>query len=309
MKRVIITGATSMIGLALIDECIQNNVPVIAVVRPNSDNLEKIPITKLVQIVECNISSYNSLSDHVSFGPGVFYHFAWIRSGKNRDDDIIMQSNNIGYTLDALNCAKSIGCDLFIGAGSQAEYGQAEGSVYGPETVERPDSPYGICKYTAGKLAMLHSRKIGIDCIWTRVFSVYGLNDHRDTMISYSLERIKNSLPTFFSEGTQMWDYLYARDAGRAFFMIGINGKSDTVYCIASGKSAPLKDFIEIIRDVTNPTNEMKFIREEGKKTRWLCADINNLSADTGFNAIYTFRYGIEEIWRQINPRCDCIPN
>ncbi len=33
MKRVIVTGATSMIGAALVKECVKNNVDVVVVVR------------------------------------------------------------------------------------------------------------------------------------------------------------------------------------------------------------------------------------------------------------------------------------
>ena len=34
-----------------------------------------------------------------------------------------IQNKNVEYTLDAVYLAKRFGCDTFIGAGSQAEYG------------------------------------------------------------------------------------------------------------------------------------------------------------------------------------------
>ena len=43
MKRVVVTGATSMIGVALIKECIKNGVEVLAIVRRQSVNLNRLP--------------------------------------------------------------------------------------------------------------------------------------------------------------------------------------------------------------------------------------------------------------------------
>lgn len=45
-----------------------------------------------------------------------------------------------------------------------------------------------------------------------------------------------------FTKGGQIWDYLYAKDAGGILFSLGgdksINGK---IYCLGSGVAKPLK--------------------------------------------------------------------
>ena len=40
-----------------------------------------------------------------------------------------LQLQNIQYTLDAVRLAKRLGCKVFVGAGSQAEYGRYEGKL------------------------------------------------------------------------------------------------------------------------------------------------------------------------------------
>ena len=43
MKRIIVTGATSMIGTALIEECIRHDIEVYAVVRAGSSKTKRLP--------------------------------------------------------------------------------------------------------------------------------------------------------------------------------------------------------------------------------------------------------------------------
>ena len=43
MQRIIVTGATSMIGVALIEECIKHGTEVYAVVREGSEKRSRLP--------------------------------------------------------------------------------------------------------------------------------------------------------------------------------------------------------------------------------------------------------------------------
>ena len=51
-----ITGATSMLGVATIKQCIQKNISVLAFVRKNSANIKRLPESSLVKLVECDLS-------------------------------------------------------------------------------------------------------------------------------------------------------------------------------------------------------------------------------------------------------------
>ena len=61
MKNVIVTGATSFIGVHIIKEYLKNNCPVIAVVRPNSKNLDRLPKNNLLTIVEIYIEKIETM--------------------------------------------------------------------------------------------------------------------------------------------------------------------------------------------------------------------------------------------------------
>lgn len=50
----------------------------------------------------------------------------------------------------------------------------------------------------------------------------------------------------------QRWDYLYSKDAGRAYYLIGEKGRNGAVYCVGSGQARPLKEYIEEMARLTN---------------------------------------------------------
>jgi len=180
-----VTGATGMIGTALIEKCLNKGIKVTAVVRPQSQNIGRLSLkSEFLNIVECDISEYKKLPGLITKEADTFYHFAWSFSGRDRNESIKQQYENIGYTLDAIDVAKELGCRKFIGAGSQAEYGYLGTTLINEETPANPDTPYGIAKYSAGLFSMIKCKKMFIDCIWGRVFSVYGRYDSPDSLIS-----------------------------------------------------------------------------------------------------------------------------
>ena len=144
MKKVIVTGATSMLGIALIEECIKNNVEVWAMVRNDSSRLSRLPDSNLIHIVNGNLNEISDL-ELPDADYDCLYHFAWAYTAKATRDNPALQLLNIQYTLEAVRLAVKAGCKKFIGAGSQAEYGICD-EVIIVQTKVQPESAYGICK-------------------------------------------------------------------------------------------------------------------------------------------------------------------
>lgn len=297
MDRVVVTGATSMIGYAVVEELVKNSVKVYAVVRPNSDNIGRLDIFRNITIVECALNEISTLKDKINEQCDVFYHFAWGHTGAKRNDNLKYQTENINFTIDAVDSAKALGCKKFIGAGSQAEYGVVNKTSIDENTPVNPCTPYGICKYTACKLAFEQCKRLDIDCVWTRIFSVYGTYNKKSAMISSCIEKMLKKEETFFTKGEQMWDYMYSKDIGKAFYMLGENGIAGNVYNIGSGKARPLYEYINIINEYTQNTAKVNLgaVPYPENAVMNLCADISKLTAHTGFKPVYTFEQGIKE--------------
>ena len=298
MERVIVTGATSMIGEALIEECLKHGISVCAVIRKDTARKDRLPEDPHLELVECRPEKVNGTFD-------TFYHIAWGYTGAARNKSVRLQSKNIDYTLEAVEAAAKLGCRRFIGAGSQAEYGPLDLEKIGPDAPEHPTTAYGTSKLAAGKLSKLLCKELGMEWIWPRIFSVYGIYDKESTMVMTALRQFLAGEETAFTPGEQEWDYLYSRDAGNAFYLIGEKGKDGSIYCVGSGKAKPLREYIYQIRDAAAP-DATPGIGKKAYGTQpvmHLCADISSLKNDTGFEPAYEFSSGIREMIRWMKER------
>ena len=293
MKRAVVTGASGMIGSALIRRLVQEKVEVAAVVRPGSKKLGQIPQSPLVAVLECPLDRLDNLPDLAKGDFDGFYHFAWDGTFGEGRNDAYLQNNNVRWTLDAVHAAYRMGCAVFVGAGSQAEYGRVEGKL-SPGLPVSPETGYGIAKYTAGKLSAIYAAQLGISHVWARILIVYGPGDNAFTMVSSTIQKLLQKEKPSLTKGEQLWDYLYCDDAAEAFYRMGRRGQSG-VYCVGSGVARPLREYMEQLRDAVDPALPLGIgERPYGEnQVMCLCADIDALTADTGFVPKVPFSEGI----------------
>lgn len=285
-----------MIGAALIKECIKKGIEVYAVIRASSGKKMRLPESEKLHMVDCPLEELEALPQKITEKCDTFYHIAWGNTGENRNSSTELQSRNIAYTLAAVKTAYALGCRRFIGAGSQAEYGPMDVDKISPDSPVNPTTPYGAAKLASGQLARMLCKELGMECIWPRIFSVYGIYEKETTMVASGLRKMLAGEKTSFTPALQRWDYLFSADAGRAYYLIGEKGKDGAVYCVGSGKAALLKDYIEIMAELTGAEETGIGARPyPAGAVMNLCADISSLTADTGFVPEYTFREGIRE--------------
>ncbi len=295
MKKIIITGPTCAIGHALIDECIKNNVEIYAITHPNSNRIDNIIKHDLVHIIKVDIDNFVKAKENIITDCDVFYHFAW--EGTTMRNDMKIQVRNIKNTLDALDLAHLCGCKIFVGAGSQAEYGRVEGLINNSTPVN-PENGYGVAKLCACQMSKIKAEIYGIKHIWARIASVYGPYENDNTMITSAITAFLNGREAKFTKAEQIWDYLYVKDAGKIFFLLGskeeLEGK---IYLVGRGKSYPLKYYIEVIKDNIDPKIMLKFgeIPYANKQVMSLSIDNHDIVTNLGYEYKYDFNVGIKE--------------
>jgi nucleoside-diphosphate-sugar epimerase len=297
MKRAIITGATGVIGTALIDKLISEEVEVLVFCRKDSKRNNVIPNHPLVQKQYCSLNELATVENNTGKSFDVFYHFAWAGTTGSAREDMYLQNQNVIYSLDAVGAASRFGCKTFIGAGSQAEYGRAEGSLKAT-TPTFPETGYGIGKLCAGLMSAKRAKQLGMNHIWVRVLSIYGPNDGPQSMVMSTISKLKKGIVPEFTKGEQLWDYLYSEDAANAFYLLGKSDITQKIYVLGSGRVRPLVDYIKDIRDIVSPSSELMLgaIKYSPNQVMYLRADTDDLVKDIGFEAIVPFETGIKNI-------------
>ncbi len=304
MKRVIITGATGAIGMALIENLISDGIEVLVFCRHDSKRKERIPRHSLVSVNDCSLEQLATVENETGKRYDVFYHFAWDGTTGNARNDMYLQNLNVKYSLDAVTVASRFGCHTFIGAGSQAEYGRVEGKITSDLPVH-PENGYGMGKLAAGMMTRVYAHQLGMKHIWTRILSVYGPYDSEKTMVMYTINKLKEGEVPQFTKAEQIWDYLYSDDAAAAFRLLGEKGIDGKTYVIGHGDARPLAEFIKDIRDVTDPNAKINLgaLPYSEKQVMHLQADINELKKDLGWTPKVSFRDGINRILHMGNKR------
>jgi len=295
LHTIAITGATSAIGINLIRECIAQGREALAVVNPDSHRLGWIPEDPHVRIVPCGLERMASFEPQ-GMKADVLIHLAWAHTKSLERNDPHTQEENIRFSLDAVELADKLGCRVFLGAGSQAEYGKKQEKIR-ETTVCEPDTPYGIAKYSAEMMTRCLCRLKQIRHVWPRIFSSYGPGSETQTVLSYEIKELLCQRKPELSDGEQLWDFLYLEDAARALLALADFGKDGQAYNVASGKSRKLKEFMKETRDAVDPALPIGLgaIPRAGNTAFYLDADISKIKADTGWRPEVGFEEGIRK--------------
>ena len=240
--RVLLTGATGVIGLALIEELSARSCDVLVLASPGSPRNNSLArmTSPAVRWQECGLSEYESFTCSERFDAMI--HMAWTGGMDRWNIDLNLHSAR--QCAMAVRLAARLGCHTFIGTGSQAECGQ-QTSPLTADTRCAPNTPFGAAKNLARDLARIEaSRMQGMRFIWARILSIYGPRDRETAMVTTTLRKlIRGEMPEF-SSGEQIWDFLYADDAARALADMLERGHDGQIYVVGSGNARPLRDYL-----------------------------------------------------------------
>jgi len=295
MKTAILTGSTGFLGHWLLKELIENNVFVYALCRKNSSRISRLYGYKNIKIIEINMEDISKLSDHIDYADN-FYHLAW----EGDRDDFLSQTKNIESSILAMQSAKKIGVKHFTMTGSHVEYGICNDRVDENHSTN-PNTAYGVCKLSAYFILKVLSERLTLPFSWLRVFSIYGNDDSQNKLlISYIVSCFKNNKEPELTTCEQLWDFLYAKDAANALYLIGAQEK-EGVYNLGFGESRKLKDFIIEARDILKPDIRLNFGSNENYVKFDLNVNVDKIKKEIGWYPKTSFKEGISKFKREIN--------
>lgn len=298
LNTAVLTGPTGMLGKYLTRKLVAEQVTTYVVCHPGSQRIAEIIDSPYVHKVECDMSELAHLPELIDTEIDAFFHFAWMGTSDAQNRmNMPLQALNLTYTVDAVLAAQKLGAKVFIGAGSQAEYGRVEGVIH-PDTLAQPISGYGMAKLCAGQMTRTMCQEYGIRHIWPRIVSTYGIGDAACTLVSTVTDTLLRGERPQLTAGEQIWDYLYAGDAADAFYRMALCGQDGAVYVLGSGRTRPLREFMLAIRDAIDPSlplgiGERPYYVDQAMH---LEADVASLTADTGWVPSTPFEVGIAEI-------------
>ncbi len=285
MDNVVVTGASGLMGKALVDELRANGATVIPLTSQDVD-LTDFENTKRV------FSHY---------APDIVYHLAARVSGIMGN----MRGQGEGYfyntqiNTNTVEAARLAGARKIIAMGSAAIYSDVVDLPMREEQVwaGRPhSSEAGYAHAKRGMLAQLESYRTqwGLDFAYCISTNLFGPNDKFDESYGHVIPSLvskfhraahSGGLVTVWGTGAPQRDFLYVEDAARAIRLIGetFSGPIN----LATGTAITIRDTVDLIRRISGYTGNVIWDSEKPDGQKLRSYDVSKLSS-LGFKPQYT---------------------
>lgn len=293
MVKAIVTGANGFIGKKLVEELANRKYDIVAIDIGFDDFLLNNPLITCIDMKGKEVSDLTTLIPKASYD--CLYHLAWTgTSGPNRAD-YNMQLENVKMTCQYVELCKKVNCKKFLYASSinemeTYEYLQLDNVEPGGGYI------YGTGKLAAHLMGETVAKTNGIGFIPVIITNIYGIGEVSARMIYTSLVKLERGEYCSFTEGHQMYDFIYITDAINSIVEVSEKGRPFNRYYIGSGEPKPLREFLIKMRDIVSPGTKLGLgdIPFKGVEISYDQFDLKKVEKDTGYTNKVSFEQGIE---------------
>lgn len=242
-KRVLITGATGFIGSALADVLRSFGCEVAAIVR-STDFSRPFFRTEggallRTRLFTGDIRDYQTcLRAFVQFEPEVVFHLAAVTQVvEARGMPLETFETNVMGTVNMLEAMRqfqlSVGkTPVMVVASSDKVYGRQEVLPVRETATFEPWHPYDASKGGGDLAALAYAREYGLPIAVTRMANIYGPGDTNwRRIIPGTVKAVLSREPVIIrSDGTQVREYIYIRDAVDAYLKLAHNLQNGYIF-------------------------------------------------------------------------------
>lgn len=274
-KKVILTGATGLIG--------KEAIPYL-----KAEGFEVLALSSK----KCNLFNKNEIEKvFAEFKPEYLLNFAWCATGDYLTSDLNYKFVDAGMNM--LEAFKKNGGRHAVFAGTCFEYDFKPAPLKEDDPLN-PLTVYAQCKVDLYKKAAEFCKNNNITLGWGRIFYVYGRNEHEKRLTPYIINNLKNNQPVEIKCGQLIKDYMYTKDIARAFVKI-LTSKTEGAVNICTGRGISLADYGMAIARKLGKTEYLTVKNEQTSQPPSIIGDNSRLNA-LGFMPEYNLEQALEEI-------------
>jgi len=279
-KSVMITGATGLIGSAVVDVLVRYNethsVPITVYAAGRNEGKvverfgDKPDLWFIPYDASCGANPFSHHSDYIIHGAS--------NASPNRivrEPVETMLSNFLGMK-ELLDYANRTGTERLLFISSSEVYGNKAGSgafkedEYGYIDLLKARNSYSVGKRAAETLCVSYHDEYGVDSVIVRPGHIYGPTAlSRDNRVSsawaYAVARGENIVMK--SDGSQIRSYCYCLDSASAILKALVNGETCRAYNISNPESViSIRQMAEILVQTAGVELCREYASEEDKK-------------------------------------------
>lgn len=288
-KKVIVIGASGLIGKEVIKPLQKLGFEVFTLTRKNYENDNSI------------IQIHGDIFDepfikHIleEIKATHLLNFAWTTT-----EDYLHSNLNFEYVKASLNLLKYFKENdgkKAIFAGTCFEYA-FQNTALTENSLLSPQSIYAKCKNSLLELGQAYCMQNDIDFGWGRIFYVYGHGEHEKRLTAHIINSLNANKDVIIHNGDLIKDYMYTKDVAQAFAQFLY---SDICGCvnICTGQEISLRDYAGTIAKIMKKENFLHINQEDTTQPLYIVGDNTKLTQEIGYKIKYTLHNAISEIIR-----------
>lgn len=288
--RVVVTGASGLVASHLVRALLERGDDVVAIVGPASDPWRIADVLEHVEIVRADV---RSLRRDAAGRADVVLHLAAAGLRPDEAPSVVVETNVLG-TLRTLELAAQAGARRFVYCGSGFEYGPGE--CHSEVESLRPLSEYGASKAAGGLIAHAFERRVGLEVVTVRPFTVYGPYEAAYRLVPSTLLAALDGGPVEITSGTQTRDFLWIGDAVDGLLAAAdVQAAAGEMLNLCTGIATPVRTVAELAAQVAGTGAEVRVgaLPDRAVEYDTLSGDATRAKAVLGWEARVSLREGL----------------
>jgi len=247
----LVTGGCGFIGSNVVDKLLNNGYNVKILDNLSTGDPKNIPHN--LEIINADITDYNSIKNHFHDIDVVFHLAAFPRVEPSIHDPILFNKINIDGTLSVFKASVDAKVKKIVFSSSSSIYGECGNDPVTEEKTKEPLSPYALQKLCGEEYAKLFCKLFDIDIICLRYFNVYGnrqpsVGAYVPVVGIFFEQKLNNQPLTITGDGNQTRDFVNVIDVALANVKAAeSNLKGYNYFNIATGKTYKIIDIAKKI--------------------------------------------------------------
>jgi nucleoside-diphosphate-sugar epimerase len=304
--RLIVTGASGLLGRALIEEVFcWKKVKILALLRQHSRPTKIFPKVSYQKIDFFNREQVDAAVQ--LFRPTCIIHCAASGMQFARPAWFDMVRFNVDVSLNLCESVSRVPGCRFIYISTGLAY-RDQGRPLREEDALDTQHPYGASKAAADILIRSAAAEFGVPLTVFRPFSFSGPGDVGTRLIPSLLRAAEQGRPFHMTSGIQVRDHCASSDIARAVCESILQetevAEGARVFNLGSGSTLPLRPFVEEVVNDLGLDLKLSFGDRPLTKfePRYLVADITQIQKQSGWRPVMNFSYAVWQLARETFP-------
>ena len=293
MKKVLVTGATGLIGKELIKPLAETGFEIYAITNQLDNRFDG------VNWYYGDLFETSFIEETMKkIKPQYLINLAWITTGDYYFSDKNYQFLNAGVNL--IRAFKENGGKRAIYAGSYFEYKFKDTPIKETDEINSMEDSYAFCKNKLREIVEFYCKINNISFGYGRIFNVYGRNEASSRLMGMLINNLSNNKEVVIKTPYLYKDYIYAKDIANAVVKF-LNSTTEGVVNICSGKPVQIGEFAKIVAKKLNKEHLLIFANEKTSQPTFIVGDNTRLKNEIKYDLLYSIEKGVEDILLDIN--------